>query len=56
MWYLGYTPVSVDASDVAKDTFSFLIIFNYIIPISLYVTLGEWWKREHGKKKKLKVY
>ena len=24
-----------------QDVFSFLVVFNYIIPISLYVTLGE---------------
>lgn len=26
--------------DVLQDVFSFLVVFNYIIPISLYVTLG----------------
>ena len=29
------------ASEVWNDLASFLILFNYVIPISLYVTLGE---------------
>lgn len=42
MWYLGNGPnVTVTARGVVQDTFSFLVIYNYVIPISLYVTLGE---------------
>ncbi|KAK3884823.1 hypothetical protein Pcinc_010929 [Petrolisthes cinctipes] len=40
MWYLGLPPnITATAEDVVQDTFSFLVIYNYIIPISLYVTL-----------------
>ncbi|XP_071540026.1 phospholipid-transporting ATPase IF-like [Panulirus ornatus] len=40
MWYLGIpVDMTVTARDIVQDSFSFLIIFNYIIPISLYVTL-----------------
>ena len=36
--YLGYY-VSRDSDHVTNDVFSFLVIFNNIVPISLYVTL-----------------
>ena len=37
-WYLGnYVPRST--KQVFEDIFSFLVIFNNIVPISLYVTL-----------------
>ena len=41
-WYMGSWTVKVapGAQEVLQDVFSFLIVFNYIIPISLYVTLG----------------
>nr|XP_045609485.1 phospholipid-transporting ATPase IF-like isoform X2 [Procambarus clarkii] len=40
MWYVGQTNNgTVTFDDVYQDIFSFLIIFSYIIPISLYVTL-----------------
>ncbi|XP_050716966.1 phospholipid-transporting ATPase IF-like [Eriocheir sinensis] len=40
MWYLGKNPnATVTARGVVQDTFSFLVIYNYVIPISLYVTL-----------------
>lgn len=42
MWYLGLPPnITANAEEVVQDTFSFLVIYNYIIPISLYVTLGK---------------
>ncbi|XP_042878541.1 phospholipid-transporting ATPase IF-like [Penaeus japonicus] len=31
--------LTITARDVVQDSFSFLVLFNYIIPISLYVTL-----------------
>jgi len=37
-WYLG-TEEEVCEEQVAQDMLSFLVLFNYIIPISLYVTL-----------------
>ncbi|XP_037780538.1 probable phospholipid-transporting ATPase IF isoform X1 [Penaeus monodon] len=40
MWYIDLpTNATVTAGDVYQDSVSFLIIFSYIIPISLYVTL-----------------
>lgn len=43
MWYLGpqsnVTETAVTAKDVYQDSVSFLVIFSYIIPVSLYVTL-----------------
>ncbi|XP_045609481.2 LOW QUALITY PROTEIN: phospholipid-transporting ATPase IF [Procambarus clarkii] len=40
MWYLGLPAnYTLTSRDVIQDSFSFLVIFNYIIPISLYVTL-----------------
>nr|XP_053653910.1 phospholipid-transporting ATPase IF-like isoform X2 [Cherax quadricarinatus] len=40
MWYLGVPDNTTSTtSDVIQDSSSFLVIFNYIIPISLYVTL-----------------
>ncbi|XP_042878523.1 phospholipid-transporting ATPase IF-like [Penaeus japonicus] len=40
MWYIDLpTNATVTAGDVYQDGVSFLIIFSYIIPISLYVTL-----------------
>lgn len=38
-WYLNDNHTA-PVRDVLQDVFSFLIVFNYIIPISLYVTLG----------------
>lgn len=38
-WYLNANHTA-PVRDVLQDVFSFLIVFNYIIPISLYVTLG----------------
>ena len=32
-------PIKLSFSQVAQDTLSFLVLYNYIIPISLYVTL-----------------
>ncbi|XP_063858808.1 phospholipid-transporting ATPase IF-like isoform X2 [Scylla paramamosain] len=40
MWYLPVSANSeVAVKDIVQDTFSFLVIYNYVIPISLYVTL-----------------
>ncbi|XP_071540028.1 phospholipid-transporting ATPase IF-like isoform X2 [Panulirus ornatus] len=40
MWYLDLpTNETITAADVYQDGVSFLVIFSYIIPISLYVTL-----------------
>lgn len=39
-WYLNASH-SAPMRDVLQDIFSFLVVFNYIIPISLYVTLGK---------------
>ncbi|MPC71955.1 putative phospholipid-transporting ATPase IH [Portunus trituberculatus] len=40
MWYLDYPKeVPVTAKGVYQDSVSFLVIFSYIIPVSLYVTL-----------------
>jgi hypothetical protein len=38
--YLG-PRTAIDVSTVVQDLFSFVILYNYIIPISLYVTIGE---------------
>jgi hypothetical protein len=38
--YLGQRN-DIDVSAVLQDLFSFVILYNYIIPISLYVTIGE---------------
>lgn len=38
--YLGQ-PESVSFSSIFTDILSFLILFNYIVPISLYVTVGK---------------
>ncbi|XP_063587214.1 phospholipid-transporting ATPase IF-like isoform X2 [Penaeus indicus] len=42
-WYFHLheenSTLTVTARDVVQDSFSFLVLFNYIIPISLYVTL-----------------
>jgi hypothetical protein len=38
--YLGRQS-DLDASKVIQDLLSFVILYNYIIPISLYVTVGE---------------
>lgn len=38
--YLGPLP-AINFSMVITDIMSFLILFNYIVPISLYVTVGE---------------
>lgn len=38
--YLGQRN-GIDVSAVLQDLFSFVILYNYIIPISLYVTIGE---------------
>ncbi|XP_047469990.1 phospholipid-transporting ATPase IF-like [Penaeus chinensis] len=42
-WYFQLreenSTLTVTARDVVQDSFSFLVLFNYIIPISLYVTL-----------------
>lgn len=32
---------SIRVTTVMQDFFSFVILYNYIIPISLYVTIGE---------------
>jgi hypothetical protein len=39
---LSYLPPrpETNAGRVLEDIFSFVVIFNYIIPISLYVTMG----------------
>ncbi len=37
-WYLG-KKIDLTALGVAQDSLSFLVLFNYIVPISLYVTL-----------------
>ena len=39
-FYLGKLP-DTSVGTVLQDMASFLIIFNYVIPISLYVTLGK---------------
>ncbi|KAK7079306.1 putative phospholipid-transporting ATPase IF [Halocaridina rubra] len=42
MWYIpnkNFTDIGATPKGVIQDTFSFLVIYNYIIPISLYVTL-----------------
>lgn len=38
--YLGPSN-AINVSTVVQDLFSFVILYNYIIPISLYVTIGE---------------
>jgi magnesium-transporting ATPase (P-type) len=38
--YLGQRN-DIDFSAVLQDLFSFVILYNYIIPISLYVTIGK---------------
>lgn len=38
--YLGPSP-KINFSTLIADIFSFLILFNYIVPISLHVTVGE---------------
>jgi phospholipid-translocating ATPase len=38
-WYLDKVPLESDFKTISQDTLSFLVLFNYIIPISLYVTL-----------------
>lgn len=39
-WYLPVsTEEDVAVKEIVQDTFSFLVIYNYVIPISLYVTL-----------------
>lgn len=38
-WYLAETCITRDFKQVSQDVLSFLVLFNYIIPISLYVTL-----------------
>lgn len=37
--YIG-EPLDITASGVFQDLAAFLILFSYVIPISLYVTLG----------------
>ena len=37
-WYLGQK-IELKALNIAQDALSFLVLYNYIIPISLYVTL-----------------
>ncbi|QQP49415.1 Phospholipid-transporting ATPase, partial [Caligus rogercresseyi] len=37
-WYLGH-PIIVNVYQVLQDSLSFLVLFNYVVPISLYVTL-----------------
>lgn len=38
-WYLGEIVSNYQISQFLQDYFSFLILFNYLIPISLYVTI-----------------
>eukprot|EP00095_Tigriopus_kingsejongensis_P008902 maker-scaffold1538_size36768-snap-gene-0.8 protein:Tk08902 transcript:maker-scaffold1538_size36768-snap-gene-0.8-mRNA-1 annotation:"hypothetical protein DAPPUDRAFT_315465" len=38
-WYIGGQAIRTNVKQVAQDFLSFLVLFNYIIPISLYVTL-----------------
>lgn len=38
--YLGPQP-KINFSSIITDILSFLILFNYIVPISLYVTVGK---------------
>ncbi|TRY75598.1 hypothetical protein TCAL_01615, partial [Tigriopus californicus] len=38
-WYLGGHPIHTSVKQLAQDILSFLVLFNYIIPISLYVTM-----------------
>lgn len=38
--YMGPRP-EITFSSVVTDILSFLILFNYIVPISLYVTVGK---------------
>ncbi|XP_055712807.1 phospholipid-transporting ATPase IF-like isoform X3 [Phlebotomus papatasi] len=38
-WYLGEMVANYQISQFLQDYFSFLILFNYLIPISLYVTI-----------------
>ena len=38
-WYIGDENIEHTAKQIAQDVLSFLVLFNYIIPISLYVTL-----------------
>ncbi|XP_070539119.1 phospholipid-transporting ATPase IF-like isoform X5 [Ptychodera flava] len=39
LWYLSKDNGSVTAGDVIENILAFLVLFSYIIPISLYVTL-----------------
>ena len=43
MWYLGDIDLAETATfkQILQDAFSYFILFSYIIPISLYVTLGK---------------
>ena len=38
-WYLNNVRQKLNASTIFQDSLSFLVLYNYIIPISLYVTL-----------------
>ena len=38
-WYLSNERQSLNAKTIFQDSLSFLVLYNYIIPISLYVTL-----------------
>lgn len=45
MWYLGLDPDTepdtVNFQTFIQDSFSFFILYSYLIPISLYVSLGK---------------
>ena len=38
-WYLSNSRQTLDIKTIFQDSLSFLVLYNYIIPISLYVTL-----------------
>ena len=38
-WYLNTERIKLNAMQIFQDAMSFLVLYNYIIPISLYVTL-----------------
>jgi len=44
---------TISVAVVVQDLFSFIILFNYIIPISLYVTVGECQLEVHERDLKL---
>ena len=38
-WYLSEKPQAASGKQILQDSLSFMVLYNYIIPISLYVTI-----------------